>query len=213
MNVPRLIATVALAAGVASISACTSAGTTTGSPSVAPSVTPSAASPAPSGSAGASGSAAACGLVTSSDVQSTLSENVTATQPMANQTMGALAQVEGCVLTTNGPPLLGSAAATLQQLVNTLSNGAASSLNLTTGGVAVIQASTSVAVTASPGSMPNGVTSVPGIGQRAFVAVSPTGGGAGFAQLTANTAVLVVDMEGKQVTSDQMTSLLRAAAS
>lgn len=209
MNVPRLIATAALAAGVACISACTSAGTSTGSPSAAPSVTPSSASPVPS----MSGSADACGLVTSADVQSALTENVTATRPMADQTIGALAQVQGCVLTTNGPPLLGSAAATLQQLVNTLAGGAASSLNLSTGGVAVIRATTSVSIMPSPSSMPNGITPVPGIGQRAFVAASPGGGGAGFAQLNGNTAVLVVDMEGKQVTADQLTSLLRAATS
>jgi hypothetical protein len=210
MNLRRLLATAALAVSVAGISACSSAATTTGSPSTPPSVAPSTGVTG----AGPSGSAATCTLLSSSDIQSALGEQVTGSRPMGGATIGTLAQVQECVLATDGPPLLGSAASTLQQLANTLTNGATSGLDLTTGGVAVVQATTSIGLTAAPqaSSMP-GIVPVPGIGQQAFVATAATGGGVGFAQLSPTSAVLVVDVEGKQVTSDQMTALLKAAAS
>jgi len=209
MNLRRLLATAALAVSVAGISACTSAATTTGSPTPPPSVAPSV---GPSGAA--SGSGVPCTLLSAADIQSALGEQVTAARPMGGATIGTLAQIQECVLTTDGPPLLGSAATALQQLANTLSNGATSSLDLTTGGVAVVQATTSIAVTAAPqASSMRGITPVPGIGERAFVASAATGGGVGFAQLSPTSAVPVVVVEGKQVTSDQMTALLKAAAS
>jgi len=206
MKLHRSLSVVALAASATFLAACTSS-VTISSASTPPS---SGASIAPSSSG-----ASTCDLITSSDVQTAIGESVTATRPLSGATAGSAAQIQECVLTTDGPPLAGTSAATLNALANGLMGGTGASVDLTTGGIAIIEASTSFALTASPdaSALPSGVTAVPGVGQQAYVTATPAGGGLAFAQLTPSKAILVLDMEGKQVTDDQLTALLKAAAS
>lgn len=210
MNLRRILGAAALTASVATMAACTSSGLTAG-PSPSPSFT---AGPIPgSGAASVPPSASsACDLLSSADVQSALGESVTSSSPLPGIS-GAAGTLQECVLKTDGPPLDPQATATLKALATALIGAPASNIDLSTGGIAIVSASTPLAVTASPTALPSGVTAVPGIGQQAYVATVTAGGGVAFAQLTPNTAVLILDVEGKPVTSDQLTALLTAAAS
>jgi len=208
----RALATVALAASAAFLTACTSGGATVTSSSPAP-TTPASAG-ATSG-VGTTAGGAACDLLTASDVQTALSETVTASNAPSGAADGTTAQVQECILTTDGPPLAGSAATTLNALAATLAGGAGSGIDATKGGIAVIEATTSlpISASASPGSLPAGITAVPGVGQQAYVLASPAGGGLAVAEVTAGKVILVLDLEGKAVTTDQLTALLKAAVS
>ena len=126
---------------------------------------------------------------------------------------GTTAGVQECVLTTDGPPLAGGSANLLNSLVSRLAGGNGSPLDLTSGGIAVIEVNTSFPISASaaPGSLPAGITAVAGIGQQAYVFASPAGGGIAFAEVSTGKVVTVLDLEGKQVTTDQLTALLKAA--
>ena len=98
-------------------------------------------------------------------------------------------------------------------LAGVLTGGQSSPIDLTSGGVAVVVANTPFPISASaaPGSLPAGITAVPGVGLQAYVLASPTGGGIAVAEVSAGTVVLILDLEGKQVTTAQLTTLLTAA--
>lgn len=212
MNLRRILSTAVLAASITALTACTSSGLASGGPSTAPSApTTLSAGPLP-GSAAASGSSSACNTLTSADVQSALNESVTSTTPLPGASSVA-GQLQECVLKTDGPPLAPQATATLKAIAVAVMGDAANDLDLSTGGIVVVSASSPLSVTAAPTALPSGVSSVPGIGQQAYVAAVEAGGGAAFAQLTPNSAVLILDVEGKQVTEAQLTALLTAAAS
>jgi hypothetical protein len=210
MNLRRTLSTAALAVGITALTACTSNGLASGpAPSTSPSIGLSA-GPLP-GSGAPSGSSA-CNTLTSADVQSALNESVTATSELPGAS-GVAGELQECVLKTDGPPLAAQATATLKAIATAVMGDAASNLDLSTGGIVVVTATTPLSVTASPTALPSGVTAVPGIGQQAYVATVTAGGGLAFAQLTPNSAVLILDVEGKQVTQGQLITLLMAAAS
>ncbi|HKD98633.1 MAG TPA: hypothetical protein VKB69_13720, partial [Micromonosporaceae bacterium] len=169
MNLRRILGAATLAVTTIALAACTSSGLTTGGPSPEPSNTLSA-GPLP-GSAAATGSpsaSSACDLLSSADVQSALGESVTSSNPLPSVS-GAAGTLQECALKTSGPPLDPQATATLKAIATALVGPVASNLDLSTGGIAIIFATTPLAVTASPTALPSGVTSVPGIGQQAYV--------------------------------------------
>jgi hypothetical protein len=212
MNLRRILSAATLAVSLAGLTACTSSGLTSGGASPTPSTGLSAGPLPGSGAVSGSPGSSACDALTAADVQSALNESVTATNPLPGVS-GVAGQLQECVLKTDGPPLAPQATATLKALAIAVMGDAASNLDLSTGGIVVVSASTPLSVTASPTALPSGVTAVPGIGQQAYVAAVTPGGGLAFAQLTPNSAVLILDVEGKQVTEGQLTALLTAAAS
>ncbi len=207
-TLPRRLATGALLLGTAlALAACTDNGSPSASSSTStqPTTASSASAPVPSASG-------ACDLLAAADVKSVLSENVTATNgsPAASAADGS--SVAQCVLTTDGPALLGGNAESILGFVASLA-GQQPTLNLTTGGVAVLVTTTATPVTAAAtgAPVPSGGAAATGIGKSAYSIPSPTGGGIAVSQVTDTTTVIIVDLEGKQVTADQLTALLKAA--
>jgi hypothetical protein len=205
----RLAAGAFLLCSAAVLAACDN---TTGTPGAAG----TASAPAPGGSAGApSGSASAggaCALLTSDDVKSALSENVTGTSTSGDASGNDGSTVAQCVLSTNGPALLGGQAQSILAFVAGIA-GKQPEINLNTGGIAVIKTvtSTPVSATATGAPLPSGAAAASGIGKSAYAIPSPTGGGIAVSQVDDKVTVVVVDLEGKQVTADQLTTLLKAA--
>lgn len=206
MNLQKTLGTVALAASATFLAACTSGGVVTTSSAPA-----TGAPNAGTASIVPGASSAACGLLSASDVQTALSENVTATNAPSG-VGGSDGQVQECVLTTDGQPLAGGAATALNALAGTLTGGAGTSIDAGKAGIVVIEAHTSlpISASASPDSLPAGITSVPGVGQQAYVLPSPTGGGLAVCEVAEGQVVMVLDLEGKQVTADQLTALLKS---
>ncbi len=219
MNSRKILGVVTLAAGMALMAGCTAsgAGSSTASTSNSSTSTSTSSSPdstLPSGVATVS-SSAACNLITAADVQTAISESVTATKPLTGASAGVAGTIQECVLSTDGPAMDPTAAATLGAVATGLLGANSKGLDLSTGGIAILQVTTNSPVTASavPTNLPGTVTSVPGVGQQAYVYATPLGGGVGFVQTSPTNEVLVLDIEGKQVTNDQLTALVKAVAS
>jgi hypothetical protein len=220
MNSRKILGVVTLAAGVVLLAGCTASGagsstastTSSTSTSTGPSTTPDSSNPTSVATVSSSG---ACNLLTASDVQSALSESVTASRPLTGASAGAAGQIEECILTTDGPAMNAAAASTIGNIATGLLGASSSDLNLTSGGIAILQVTTTTPVTGAPSSssLPGTLTSVPGVGQQAYVYSTPIGGGVGFVQTSSTNEVLIMDLEGKQVTTAQLTALITAVAS
>ncbi len=204
----RRVATGALllcTAGV--LAACTDDGTpgAGGTPGTMPATGSTAGTPAPAGSG-------PCNLLTTADVQSALSEKVTASTGGAGASAADGSNVQQCLLTTDGPALLGGSAQSILAFVAGLT-GQQPTVNLSTGSIAVLVTTTTTPVTASATGvpLPSGAAAASGLGKSAYALPSPTGGGLAVCQVSDTVTVIVVDLEGKQVTADQLTALLKAA--
>jgi hypothetical protein len=193
----------------AGLAACT---TDTGSTGAAGTPTPAAPGATSAAPSGASGSGSACALLTPGDVKSSLSENVTGTSTSGDASGNDGSTVAQCVLKTDGPALLGGQAQSILAFAAGIV-GQQPQIDLSTGGVAVIKTVTATPVTASAtgAPLPSGAAAASGIGKAAYAVPSPTGGGIAVSQVDDKVTVVVVDLEGKQVTADQLTSLLKAA--
>jgi hypothetical protein len=189
------------------MAACTGNATPSagGTPTTAPTVGSSAS--APSG-----GSGDPCTLLTAADVQSALGEKVTNSTGSTGATAADGSNVKQCVLSTDGPAPMGGGAQSILGFVAGLA-GQQPNINLTTGGIAVLVTTTATPVTASATGLPvpSGGSAAGGIGKSAYAVPAPTGGGIAVSQVDDTTSVIVVDLEGKQVTADQLTALLKAA--
>jgi hypothetical protein len=208
-TLPRRLATGALLlCTAAALAACTSANSPGASGSTGP--TPGGATATGGPASGAPGTP--CDLLTASDVQTVLSEGVTASNGSAGASASDGSAIAQCVLSTDGPALLGGNAQSILAFVAGLT-GQQPTFNLKTGGIAVIVATTATPVTASAtgAPLPSGGSAASGIGKSAYAIPSPTGGGIAVSQVDDHKEVVVVDLEGKPVTADQLTALLKAA--
>jgi hypothetical protein len=215
-TLPRRLATGALllctAAGLA---ACSDSGTPTAAGTATPAGTATATpaiavSGSPVASPGASGGA--CALLTAADVKSAISENVTGSTSSGGASANDGSTVTQCVLSTDGPALLGGQAQSILAFVAGLA-GQQPQIDLKTGGIAVIKTVTATPVTAAAtgAPLPTGAAAASGFGKSAYSIPSPTGGGIAVSQVSDTVTVIVVDLEGKKVTADQLTTLLKAA--
>ena len=154
----------------------------------------------------------ACDYLTAADIQTALGETVSATKPGTGATAGDGSQISQCVLTTSGPALLGGAADSITAFIASLVGGQ-TNFDLSSGGVAVIVTNTATPVTASAtgAPLPSGAAAAPGVGKSAYAFPSPTGGGLAVSQVSDTKTVIIVDLESKQVTADQLSTLLKAA--
>lgn len=203
----RLAAALLLLCTAAGLAGCDNAGTPQagGTPSMAS--TPG--SPvSPTGPA----MAGACGYLTAADVTSALSEQVTNTTAGSPQSASDGSQIDQCLLSTDGPALLGGAAQSVLAFVAALA-GSQPNVDLKTGGIAVLVTRTATPITADAtgAPVPSGGTEAKGIGKSAYSIPSPTGGGIAVSQVDDKTTVIIVDLEAKKVTADQLTALLKAA--
>jgi hypothetical protein len=193
----------------AGLAACTTDNTgSTGAAGTPTPATPGATSAAPA----ASGSGSACALLTPDDVKSALSETVSGTSTSGDASANDGSTVAQCVLKTDGPALLGGQAQSILAFAAGIV-GQQPQIDLSSGGIAVIKTTTTTPVTASAtgAPLPSGAAAASGIGKAAYAIPSPTGGGIAVSQVDDKVTVVVVDLEGKQVTADQLNALLKAA--
>ncbi len=208
LTLPRRLATGALLLGTAAALAACTGNAVPGSAGTA--------SPAPAGPGNTVGpagspSGAPCTLLTSDDVKNTLGEGVTKTTGSTSSASDG-SSIGQCVLSTDGPALMGGNAQAVLAFVAGLT-GRQPDFTLDTGGIAVIVANSATPVTAAAtgAPLPSGGIAPSDIGKSAYALPLPTGGGIATCQVDDNTQVVIADLEGKQVTADQLTALLRAA--